>query len=123
MTLLSYRFTTDAVLTCYMHSLSSMYPNVYFMNTILYKLVEDYDRSDMTVDGDMMFHDELVWPLNLGNNHWVVALMKTAPGRKIYSCDCMNGTDAEKESQSIPVNLLKAVRVLGSSMTPQQLWD
>ena len=34
LTMLSYRFTTDAVLTCYMHYLSSVYPNVHFMNPV-----------------------------------------------------------------------------------------
>ena len=102
---------------------SPPYPNVYCMDPILYKWVEDYDRTEMTVDGDLRLHDYLVWPLNLGNNHWVVALMKTAPGSKIFYCDSMNGIDIEKESQTIPENLIKAVRMLGRSMTPQQLWD
>jgi hypothetical protein len=43
MTLLSYRFTTDAVLTCCMHYLSSVYPNVYFMSPVVYKWMENYD--------------------------------------------------------------------------------
>ena len=34
----------------------------------------------------------------------------------------MNGTDIEKESQTIPENLIKAIRVLGRSLTPPQVW-
>jgi len=123
MTLLSYRYTTDAVLTCYMHYLSSIYPNVYFMNPVVYKWVEDYDRTNMAVDEDILCHDYMVWPLNLGNNHWVVALTKTAPGSKIFFCDSLNGSDIDQKVQGIPENLIKAFRVLGRSMSPPQEWD
>ena len=32
MTLLSYNFVTDSVITCYLHYLSSIHPNVYFVD-------------------------------------------------------------------------------------------
>ena len=123
MTLLSYRFTTDAVLTCYMHYLSSIYPNVYYMNPVLYKWMEDYKVTTMTVDQDLMLHKYMVWPINLGNNHWVVALTTTTPGSKIFYCDSMNGSDIQKEKSSIPPNLINAIRVVGNSLEPPQQWD
>ena len=45
MTLLSYNFVTDSVITCYMHSLSSLYQNVYFIETIVYKYCEDFSKT------------------------------------------------------------------------------
>ena len=123
MTLLSYRYTTDAVLTCYMHSLSFVYPNVYYMNPVVYKWMEDFNITTMTVDQDFTLHKYVVWPINLGNNHWVVALTTTTPGSKMFSCDSLNGSDTQKEKSSIPPNLINAMRVLGNSLQPPQQWD
>ena len=121
--LLSYRFTTDSVLTCYMHHLSYLYPNVYFVNPLLYKYVEDYEKTSVRFDADWIHHDYLVWPLNLGNYHWVVAVMKTAPGSTIYFCDSMNGTDMEEAKASVPPNLHHIVSLLGHSVTPTRHWN
>ena len=59
-----------------------------------------------------MLHDDLVWPLNLGNNHWLVALMKTEGGSTVYYCDSMNGTDIECEKAAIPQNLIAVINML-----------
>ena len=123
LSLLSFKYTTDAVLTCYMHYLSSIYPNVYFMNPCVYKYVEDFQRSAMTITPDWMLHDYLVWPLNLGNNHWVVAMMKTAEGSTVYYCDSMNGTDIEREKAGIPTNLISVINMLGDSCSPPRRWN
>ena len=68
MTLLSYNFVTDSVITCYMHYLSSIHPNVYFVDPVLvlYKYVQDYSKSSLT---NWALHDYVVWALNLGNHH------------------------------------------------------
>ena len=84
MTMLSFKYTTDAVLTCYMHYLSSVYPNVYFVNPTLYKWVEDYKRTTIHLDNVWLEREYLVWPLNLENNHWVVAVMRTKHGSTIF---------------------------------------
>ena len=123
MGLLSYKYTTDCVLTCYMHYLSYVYPNVYFMNPLIYKWVEDYERSTMRIDPDWMLHDYLVWPFNLGNCHWVVAVMKTAPSSTIYYCDSMNGTDLEQEKASVPANLHRIMSIVGDSVNPPRRWN
>ena len=67
-----------------------------------------------------MLHDYLVWPFNLGNCHWVVAVMKTAPGSTIYYCDSMNGTDLEQEKASVPANLHWIMSIVGDSVNPPE---
>ena len=64
MTMLSFKYTTDAALTCYMHYLSSVYSNVYFVNPLLYKWVEDYQRTTINLDKDWLERDYLIWPLS-----------------------------------------------------------
>ena len=84
MTLLSYNFVTDSVITCYMHYLSSVYPNVYYVDPVLYKYCEDFSNTTLVrVETNWTFHEHIVWPLNLGNNHWVVAMFNSAPGSPI----------------------------------------
>ena len=79
-----------------MRYLSSIHPNVYFVDPVLYKYVQDYSKSSLTrVQTDWALHDYVVWPLNLGNHHWTVALFESAPGSTIYYVDSMNGTDLE----------------------------
>ena len=56
-----------------------------------------------------MLCDYLVWPLNLGNWHWVLAVMKTAPGSTVYYCDSMNGDDKEEQKAAVPANLVKVI--------------
>ena len=123
LSLLSFKFTTDAVLTCYMHYLSSIFPNVYFMNPCVYKYVEDFERTGLQITPDWMLHDYLVWPLNLGNNHWVVALMKTEGGSTVYYCDSMNGTDIAREKAAMPHNLISVINMLGDSCSPPRRWN
>ena len=48
MTLLSYNMVTDSVLTCYMHYLSSLFPNVYFVPPELYKYVQDFSKTNLS---------------------------------------------------------------------------
>ena len=117
MSLLSYNFVTDSVITCYMHYLSSIYPNVFFVDPILYKYCEDFSKSRLVrLETNWIYQDHIVWPLNLGNNHWVVALFDSAPGSTIYFVDSMNGTDIQKEKQRIPKNLFSVISILGSSL-------
>ena len=93
------------------------------MNPLIYKWVEDYERSTMRIDPDWMLHDYLVWPFNLGNCHWVVAVMKTAPGSTIYYCDSMNWTDLEQEKASVPANLHRIMSIVGDSVNPPRRWN
>ena len=124
MSLLSYNFVTDSVITCYMHYLSSIYPNVFFVDPILYKYCEDFSKSRLVrLETNWIYQDHIVWPLNLGNNHWVVALFDSAPGSTIYFVDSMNGTDVQKEKQRIPKNLFNVISILGSSLDPPRQWN
>jgi hypothetical protein len=70
-----------------------------------------------------LLHPYLVWPLNLGNNHWVVALMQTKDGSTIYYCDSMNSNDMELEQSKIPQNLLNVVNMLGETCTHPRRWN
>ena len=88
---------------------------------LFYKWVEDYQKTTMRIDADWIHHEYLVWPLNLGNNHWVVALMKTAPGSKIYFCYSFNRTDLEREKAFVPTNLHRIISILGDILNPQAL--
>ena len=124
MTLLSYSFVTDSVITCYMHYLSSLFPNVYFVDPILYKYCEDFSKTKLVrLETNWITHDHIVWPLNLGNNHWVVALFDSAPGSTIFYVDSMNGPDKEKEQQRIPKNLFNVISILGASLQPPRHWN
>jgi len=124
MTLLSYNFVTDSVITCYLHYLSSIHPNVYFVDPVLYKYVEEFSKSSLSrVENDWALHEYVVWPLNLGNHHWTVALFESAPGSTIYYVDSMNGTDAEQQKQCIPPNLYHVISVLGASLQPPRSWN
>ena len=88
MNLLSYKFVTDSVITCYMHYLSSLYPHIFSVDPILYKYCEDFSKTKLLrLETNWISHDHIVWPLNLGNNHWVVALFDTAPSSTIYYVD------------------------------------
>ena len=70
MTLLSYNFVTDSVITCYMHYLSSVYPNVYYVDPVLYKYCEEFSNTTLVrVETNWTLHEHIVWLLNLGNNH------------------------------------------------------
>jgi len=86
MGLLSYRFVTDSVLTCYMHYLSVHTSNVYFVSP-LYKWMEDFRTEKLHFEPDWVLYQYVVWPLNLGNWHWVVAVFNSAPGSTIYYID------------------------------------
>ena len=124
MTLLSYNFVTDSVITCYMHYLSSVYPNVYYVDPVLYKYCEDFSNTTLVrVETNWTFHEHIVWPLNLGNNHWVVAMFNSAPGSTIYYVDSLNGTDLEREKQRIPPNLYKVISILGNCLDPPRQWN
>ena len=82
-----------------------MHPNVYFVNPVLYKYVLHYSKSTLgRVEKDWARHEYTVWPLNLGNHHWVVALFDSAPGSTVYYVDSLNSTDLEREKQGIPRN-------------------
>ena len=65
-----------------------------------------------------------MWPLNLGNWHWVVAVFNTAPGSTIYYIDTLNGTDKEAVKNSILENLYNysIVSTLGKSVESATQW-
>ena len=62
MGLLSYRYVTDSVLTYYMHSLSAHTSNVYYVNPLLYKRMEDFDTEKVMFEKDWLLHQHAVWP-------------------------------------------------------------
>ena len=123
MGLLSYRYVTDSVLTCYMHYLSAHSSNVYFVNPLLYKWMSDFNTEKINFDSDWLLYQYVVWPLNLGNWHWVVAVFNTAPGSSIFYMDTLNGTDKQAVKESIPENLHHIISSLGNSAQPPIHWS
>ena len=123
MGLLSYRFVTDSVLTCYMHYLSAHTSNVYFVSPLLYKWMEDFSTEKLHFEPDWLLYQYVVWPLNLGNWHWVVAVFNSAPGSTIYYIDTLNGTDKQAVKDSIPPNLYSILSCLGKSVVPPIQWN
>ena len=104
--------------------MSSVYPNVYYVDPVLYKYCEEFSNTTLVrVETNWTLHEHIVWPLNLGNNHWVVAMFNSAPGSTIYYVDSLNGTDLEREKQRIPPNLYKVISILGNCLDPPRQWN
>ena len=123
MGLLSFGHITDSVLTCYMHYLSAHTSNVYYVNPLLYRWMGDFEKEKVVFEPDWLLNDYIVWPLNLGNWHWVVALFKTEPGSKIYYVDSLNGFDKEAVKRSIPPDLYRIISCLGKCVQPNIVWN
>ena len=123
MTLLSYRFVTDPVLTCYMHYLQAHSSNVYFASPLLYKWMQDFHQTSITMSQDWVLYKYTVLPLNLGNYHWVVALFENKSGSTIYYVDSLNGTDKEAEIAAIPEDLFQVISAMGQSVQPPIVWS
>ena len=106
-----------------MHYLSAHSSNVYFVNPLLYKWMSDFNTEKINFDSDWLLYQYVVWPLNLGNWHWVVAVFNTAPGSSIFYMDTLNGTDKQAVKESIPENLHHIISSLGNSAQPPIHWS
>ena len=83
----------------------------------------DFDKKKVMFEKDWLLHDYAVWPLNLGNWHWVVALFKTEPKSTIYDVDSLNGFDKEPVKRSIPPELYQIISSLGRAVQPNIVWN
>ena len=54
MGLLSYRYITDSVLTCYVHYLSAHTSKEYFVSPLLYKWMEDFSTEKLSFKPDWL---------------------------------------------------------------------
>ena len=80
--------------------------------------MEDFCTEKLAFEPDWLLYQYVVWPLNLGNWHWVVAVFNSAPGSTIYYIDTLNGTDKQAVKDSIPENLYSILSCLGKSVVP-----
>ena len=106
MSLLSTRPVSDAVLTWYTQLLQSTSTEVFFLDPLMFTCVVQWDKQSTRSFRDLLewtLFKYIVWPLNIGNWHWTLAVYKNEDNATIYYVDSLNeGTEARAKQQIPP---------------------
>ena len=107
MSLLSTRPVSDAVLTSYTQLLQLSTSEVYFVDPLMFTYVVEWDKTSTRPFRSLEWqsYKYIVWPLNIGNWHWTMAVYRNEQNATIFYIDSLNEGSVAAAKEEIPDKL------------------